>query len=77
MIEGPDSKYMMQHGGKWRAVVNMFDGALKQTTSMIHAKTAVLYVGGDSPYVACDVTPFDLFERDDRDPTARHWEEQV
>lgn len=73
VLSGPDSKYMMQFLGEWRAVTNMFDAANNDTTNALRAAKAVLFVSKDQ-WVAIAVNPGDIVERFDRDPDARTWE---
>ena len=73
MIAGPDSKYMMQWAGKWRAVVNMFDHRNIPTTLALHTAKAVLYISPDE-WVAVAVSPGEIVERFDRDPKLRTWD---
>lgn len=72
-MTGPDSKYMMQWGGAWRPVVNMFDYSNAPTTLALRAAKAVLYVS-DTCWIVCLVSPGDIVERPDRDPSEREWE---
>lgn len=73
MTIGPDSKYMMQWAGEWRAVVNMFDHRNIPTTLALHTAKAVLYISPDE-WVAVAVAPGDVVERSDRDPKLRLWD---
>ncbi len=73
MIAGPDTKYMMQWGGQWRAVTNMFDHQNIATTLAIRAVKAVLFVAQDC-WVVTLVAPGEIVERLDRDPKARQWD---
>lgn len=76
MIDGPDTKYMMQWGGKWRAVSNMFDASNMPTTLGLRAAKVVLYIGPDH-WIATTVFTGEIIERTDRDPGARHWDMDV
>jgi hypothetical protein len=69
----PDSKYMMQWQGEWRAVTNMFDHMNVPTTLSIRAAKAVLYVNDDC-WIAVSVSPGEIVERFDRDPKLRSWD---
>jgi hypothetical protein len=73
MIVGPDSKYMMQWSGEWRAVTNLFDHNGNPTIWAMRAAKAVLFVA-DGYWVSCVVQPGDLIERLDRDPNIRDWD---
>jgi hypothetical protein len=73
MISGPDTKYMMQWGGEWRPVTNMFDHMNMPTTMAMRAVKAVLYVS-DDVWIAVAVSPGEIIERAERDPKLRQWE---
>jgi hypothetical protein len=74
IIVGPDTKYAMQWGGKWRPVVNMIDRTNRQTDEVTQCAKVVLYISEDEWVAARVVTPGDLVERVDRDADARFWE---
>lgn len=70
--DGPDSRYMMLYGGKWRAVTNMFDGAKRVTTNATQATAAVLFISV-SEWVAVAVHPGEIVLRMVRDQNAQDW----
>jgi len=72
-VDGPDSRYMMQWQGEWRAVIFMLDQTNTPTTLAIRATKALLYLS-PTRGAACLVTPGDLVERFDRNPNDRVWE---
>lgn len=73
MIDGPDSKYMMQWQGEWRAVLVMFDGQGYMTTSAMRAVKVVLYISEEHVAVT-PVSPGEVLGRTDRDPAQRKWD---
>ena len=76
MIAGPDSKYMMQWCGRWRPVLNMYDGNNTPTTNVLRVTKVVLWCNEppDYGFVGCIASPGDLVERMDRNPNARKWD---
>jgi hypothetical protein len=73
MIVGPDTKYMMQWGGEWRAVTHMLDVNNMPTTLAMRAAKVVLFVS-ESEWIATAVYPGEIVERTDREPGRRPWD---
>ena len=72
-MNGPDTKYKMMWRGDWRAVTNMLDSSNNETTLVLHATKAVLFVA-KGQWVAVVVNPGEIVTRTDRDPKNREWE---
>lgn len=78
-MKGPDTKYRMLWCGKWRPVLHMYDANNIETTLAMRASKAVLWCKEppDSGFIATIVSPGDIVERFDRDPSAREWDEMI
>lgn len=79
MINGPDTKYMMQWCGKWRPVTHMYDAQNIPTTLAMRAAKCVLWCNEapDYGFVGTACYPGEIVERTDRSPKRGKWDTAI